>query len=291
MVKILDGTAIAAEIKQELMDEVKGLKEKYGVTPGMALVLVGEDPASKLYVGKKAKTCEGFGIRPFTKFLPEKTTEEELLSLIKELNADPSVHGIVVQLPLPKHIREERITSAISPEKDVDGLNPLNVGKLLMGRECLASPAARGILTILDRSGISVSGKNVVLVGMSDLLGKPLFSFLLQRGAVITACGPKVENLSAYTKRADVLVVDIGRAKAITEDMVKDGAVVIDCGNNFVEGRVVGDVDFDRVKKVVSAITPVPGGVGPMLVVMLMSNLVNAVKRYHLKINPALPTI
>jgi len=279
MAKILDGRAISAEIMQDLAKRIKDLKEKQGITPGMAFVLVGEDPASRLYVGKKANACKGLGIRTFTKFLPEKTTEEELLSLIRELNHDPNVHGVVIQLPLPKHMRTDVVTSAISPEKDVDGFNPLNVGKLLLGRGWLVSPAAKGIMIILDKFRISVSGKHVVIVGMGDLVVKPLFAMLLQRGALITVCDPKVENLSHYTKQADILVVDVGRAKAITKAMVKEGAVVVDCGNNFVGGKVFGDVDFEQVKEIASAITPVPGGVGPMLVATLMSNLVDTAKR------------
>jgi methylenetetrahydrofolate dehydrogenase (NADP+)/methenyltetrahydrofolate cyclohydrolase len=283
MAKILDGRSISAEIRRKLSGRIKELKEKHGMAPGVAFVMVGDDPDSKFYVGKKAITCEILEIRHFTKFLPEKTTEKELLALVRDLNADPKIHGIVVQLPLPAHISKDVVFSTISPEKDVDGLNPINAGNLLLGKEYPVPPAAKGIMTILDSYGISVRGKHAVICGMTELIGKPLFSLLLQRGAVVTACDSKAENISTYTKQAEILIVDIGERHAVRRDMVKEGAVVIDCGEHLSDGVRTGDVDFEDVKEIAYAITPVPGGVGPMILASLMSNLVEAIEKYHLK--------
>lgn len=287
--KIISGTKIAAQIREDLKKEISELKEKYGLTPGLVTILVGDDPASKIYVGQKEKACKNLGIYSKRVDLPLKTTESALLSLIRELNKDAKIHGILVQLPLPEHINPQRVIYAIDPDKDVDGFHPINVGKMVIGEKSILPCTPYGILELLLSSGIQTQGAEVVIVGRSNIVGKPLLNLMLQKrpagNATVTICHTKTRDLAFHTKRADILIAAIGRPKAITRDMVKDGVVVIDVGVNRIgktpEGKVIlaGDVDFEAVKEKAAAITPVPGGVGPMTIVMLMKNTVEAAKR------------
>jgi len=276
--KILDGRAVAQKIRGELSQTVNDLKDKHGITPAVALVLVGEDPASASYVTLKSRISKRVGIHSNIYRLPQNTGEPEIVQLIQALNSDQNIHGIVIQLPLPAHLEEEKITMLVSPKKDVDGLHPLNYGRLLLGLDCSVSPAAQGILTLLDHYQIDLKDKHVVIVGVNKLLGKPLALSVLERGAILTLCDNASESLENYTRMADVLVVDVGVASFIKKGMVKKESVIIDCGNNYVDGRVVGDVAFEQIKDIASVITPVPGGVGPMLTAMLMSNIIQAAK-------------
>ncbi len=266
--KIIDGTAIAAKIRERIKKEVASMKKK----PGLAAIIVGENPASKVYVGIKRKQCEEVGIHSEEHKLPEETTEEELLSLIEKLNNDEKIHAILVQLPVPKHINTEKVLSAIALEKDVDGFNPVNIGKLVDGNENAVPCTPKGIIRLLEESGIKIEGKNAVVVGRSSIVGKPTAMMLLNRNATVKICHSRTKNLGEATRNADILVVAIGKAKMITADMVKKGAVVIDVGINKIEGKLVGDVDFEKVKEKAAFITPVPGGVGPMTVAMLLEN-------------------
>ena len=277
MVIILDGKTLSKRILNTLANEVKELKQK-GITPKISLVLVGEDPSSKSYVKLKSKRAKAIGIQSEVHELPENVSELELIDLIRELNKDESVHGIVIQLPLPIHINEKRVICEIDPRKDVDGLHPLNIGKLMIGEDCLASPAAKGIIALLDEYKIVIKNKHVVILGATELTGKPLAAMLLNRGADTTICQSTSNKIEKHSKNADILVVDIGKPKAIKGFMIKSGAAIIDCGFNYVENKLVGDVDFESVKQIASAITPVPGGVGPMIIAMLLSNLIKAVK-------------
>lgn len=287
--KIIDGTKIAAEIREELKQRVAKLKEK-GITPGLAAVLVGDDPASISYVAGKKKGAEEVGIYAETFHLPADTPEDEVVSLVSRLNKDPKFHGILVQLPLPKHIREEKIIEQISPDKDVDAFHPVNVGKLLRGEECLLPCTPHGIQQLLVRSGYNPEGKHVVIVGRSNIVGKPLAAMLIQKkknaNATVTVCHTGTKNLSSITRQADILVAAMGSAQFIKADMVKEGAVVIDVGVNRIPDptkksgfRLVGDTDFEALKDKVEAITPVPGGVGPMTVTMLLYNTIEAAER------------
>ncbi|MFA4015393.1 MAG: hypothetical protein RUDDFDWM_000473 [Candidatus Fervidibacterota bacterium] len=276
--RILDGKAIAAQIQQEIKLELDELKEKHGITPGLAVVLVGENPASEVYVRNKGRKCEELGIRSIVKRLPESASEKEVIDTVIQLNEDESVHGIIVQLPLPSHIDPEVVISHIDPNKDVDGFHPVNVGWMFIGRNRFVPCTPAGIIEILDRSGIEIEGKRAVVVGRSNIVGKPLSILLLQRNATVTVCHSRTTNLPEVTRQADILVAAVGKARLIKADMVKEGAVVIDVGINRVDDKIVGDVDFDSVKEVASAITPVPGGVGPLTVIMLMRNTVQAAK-------------
>lgn len=288
--KILDGRAISAEIRAELKNDVSRLKER-GITPGLAGVLVGEDPGSVTYVGLKAKACEEVGVAELMCHLPETVTEQELLSNIERLNKDPKVHGIFVQLPLPKHLSqaEDKALAAVSPEKDVDGFQAVNVGKSWLGQSAFVPAVAIAMHEMLIRGGYDVKYKEVVIVNVDNLVGKPLASILAQEKdkamANVTLVHPSTPNLAQYTRRADVLVVSVNKPKFITADMVKDGVVVLDFGGNFVEDpvtkkrRTVGDVDFEPVKEKAEAITPVPGGVGPMLITMLLATTVWSAKK------------
>ena len=253
--------------------------------PGLAVILVGDDPASQVYVRNKGKKCEELGMRSETIVLPAETSEEELLSRIDALNNDPAIHGFLVQLPLPKHIDEDKVIQAIDPDKDVDGFHPVNVGNMLIGKPGFLPATPAGVQQMLIRSGIETAGKHVVVVGRSNIVGKPMASLMVQRGAdaTVTVVHSRTKDLASITRQADILIVAIGKARFITADMVKDGAVVIDVGTNRIEdpthpkgSRLVGDVDFDEVSKKASAITPVPGGVGPMTICMLMANTVKA---------------
>jgi methylenetetrahydrofolate dehydrogenase (NADP+)/methenyltetrahydrofolate cyclohydrolase len=287
---ILDGRKISAEIREELKGEAKRLKEKKGIVPGLAGVLVGEDPGSITYVGLKSKACEEIGIKEMMCRLPENVTEEELLKNIKRLNQDPQVHAIFIQLPLPKHLAgsEEKALAAIVPEKDVDGFHAVNVGKAWLGQSAFIPAVAIAMHEMLIRGGYDIKDKEVVIVNVDNMVGKPLASILVQdkekARANVTLCYPSTPNLASYTRRADVVVVSVNKPKFITADMIKEGAVVLDFGGTFVEDPVtkkrktVGDVDFEAVKEKAGAITPVPGGVGPMLVTMLMFSTVQAAK-------------
>jgi len=286
--KIISGTEVAREIREELKQEIAELKEKHNLIPGLVTVLVGADPASQVYVGQKEKTSQNLGIYSERYDLPEDTSQEELLKLIDKLNNDPKIHGILVQLPLPKHINETEVLYAINPKKDVDGFHPVSLGKLMIGEPDYLPCTPHGIQQLLIRSGVKTEGAEVVVVGRSNIVGKPIANILLQKqegaNATVTICHTRTRDMAFHTKRADILIVAAGKAKAITADMVKDGVVVIDVGVNQIgttaEGKRIlcGDVDFETVKEKASAITPVPGGVGPMTITMLMLNTVRAAK-------------
>lgn len=287
--KIISGTKIAAEIRQEIAEKVKELKGK-GVQPGLAVVLVGEDPASMSYVTAKAKGAEEVGVHEETIHLPANASEEELLKKLSQLNQDPRFHGILVQLPLPKHIDEKKVTYAISPDKDVDAFHPVNVGKLLIGEPDFLPCTPNGIQQLLLRSGYDPSGKHVVIVGRSSIVGKPLMAMLVQKAkggnATVTVCHTGTKDIAHYTREADIIIAAAGAPHVITADMIKEGVVVIDVGVNRIPDpaaksgyRIVGDVDFEAVKEKAEAITPVPGGVGPMTVTMLLLNTVKAAQR------------
>lgn len=279
MAIIIDGNKIAQDIRNEVRQSVLDLKEQKGVVPGLAVILAGDDPASKIYVGKKAQDCAEVGFLSREYKLSAETSEEKLISIIRELNDDNLIHGILVQLPVPKHIRSDNIIEAIDPRKDVDGFHPYNVGRLVAGRPCHPSCTPYGIMELFDRNGIELSGKDAVVVGRSNIVGKPMSFMLLSRNATVTVCHTKTKDLAAVTHRADILVAAAGKAQMIKGDMVKEGAVVIDVGTNRLDnGKLVGDVDFTAVSEKASYITPVPGGVGPMTRAMLLKNTLNAAK-------------
>ena len=274
---IIDGKKISQDIKNELREEVDNLK-KTGVNPGLAVILVGNNPASKVYVSNKKKACEYIGIRSFSYELPEETTEEELLKLINDLNNNQEVHGILVQLPLPNHINENKVLLSIDPSKDVDCFHPYNVGMISIGELNGFLPCTpAGIIELIKRSNIDIEGKNCVVVGRSNIVGKPVANLLLSHNGTVTICHSRTKNLEEICKEADILVAAIGKANFITENMVKEGAVLIDVGINRLEnGKLCGDIDFENCKNKAMAITPVPGGVGPMTIAMLMKNCVKA---------------
>jgi methylenetetrahydrofolate dehydrogenase (NADP+)/methenyltetrahydrofolate cyclohydrolase len=286
--KLIKGAEVAAEIREELKKEIAELKAKHNVVPGLVTVLVGADPASQVYVGAKEKTSKELGIYSERYDLPEDTSQEDLLKLIEKLNKDPKINGILVQLPLPKHLNEEEVLYAIDPKKDVDGFHPVNVGKLMIGEPDYMPCTPAGIQQLLIRSGTQIEGAEVVVVGRSNIVGKPIANILLQKApganATVTICHTKTRDIPFHTKRADILIVAAGRPKYVTADMVKEGVVVIDVGVNEIgktaEGKriLAGDVDFETVKEKAAAITPVPGGVGPMTITMLMMNTVRAAK-------------
>ncbi|MCJ7514959.1 MAG: bifunctional 5,10-methylene-tetrahydrofolate dehydrogenase/5,10-methylene-tetrahydrofolate cyclohydrolase [Dehalococcoidia bacterium] len=287
--KIISGTEVSAEIRQELKNRVKKIIDK-GIIPALAVVLVGEDPASISYVTAKAKGAEEIGMQEETIRLPADTPEKIVLDTVEKLNKDPKFHGILVQIPLPKHIDTEKVISFISPEKDVDGSHPVNIGKVLRGEPCPLPCTPHGVQELLIRSGNSPEGKHVVICGRSNLVGKPLAAILMQKkkgaNATVTICHTGTKDIGYFSRQADIVVAAMGSPKAITADMIKENAVVIDVGVNRVEDktrekgfRLVGDVDFDAIKEKASAITPVPGGVGPMTVTMLLMNTVEAAER------------
>ena len=272
MAQIIDGKIISQEIKDELKEEVAALKAQ-GIEGSLAVVQVGEDPASSVYVRNKKKACEYIGIHSLSYELPEETTEEELLDLIASLNENDAVNGILVQLPVPKHIDADKIIRAISPEKDVDGFHPMNVGRLVIGEKGFVSCTPAGIVQLLKRSGIEIAGKNCVIIGRSNIVGKPMALLMLQENATVTVAHSKTTDLKTVCKTADILIVAIGKKQFITADYIKEGAVVIDVGIHRGEDKkLFGDVCYEEVEPVASAITPVPGGVGPMTIAMLMSN-------------------
>ncbi|MBQ3736575.1 MAG: bifunctional methylenetetrahydrofolate dehydrogenase/methenyltetrahydrofolate cyclohydrolase FolD [Candidatus Methanomethylophilaceae archaeon] len=284
--RIISGPEVSGEIYAELRERIEKLKSE-GTTPGLAVILVGDDPASQVYVRNKGRKCEELGMHSETIVLPKETTEEELLARIDALNKDPSIHGFLVQLPLPKHIDEDKVIEAIDPSKDVDGFHPVNVGRMLIGKPGFLPATPAGVQQMLVRSGVETAGKHVVIVGRSNIVGKPMAALMVQRGfgadSTVTVVHSKTRDLPSITRQADILIVAIGKPRFVTADMVKEGAVVIDVGTNRIDdpthpkgSRLVGDVDFDNVKDKVSAITPVPGGVGPMTICMLMANAVKA---------------
>ena len=275
----IDGKKISSEIKEELKETVAQLKEE-GISACLAVIQVGNDPASSVYVGNKKKACAFIGIESRSYELPEETTQEELLSLIDDLNQDPSVDGILVQLPIPAHMNEKEVIHAISPAKDVDGFHPQSAGALSIGEEGFVSCTPAGIIQLLKRSGIEIEGKECVVVGRSNIVGKPMAMLLLRENGTVTICHSRTRDLREVCKRADILVAAIGKPKFFDDSYVKDGAVVIDVGiHRGADNKLCGDVDYDKVVDKVSAITPVPGGVGPMTIAMLMNNCVEAAKR------------
>jgi methylenetetrahydrofolate dehydrogenase (NADP+)/methenyltetrahydrofolate cyclohydrolase len=279
---VIDGKQVSSQIRQELAGEVRDLKNQ-GLTPGLAVILVGENPASQVYVRQKEKGCSEVGISSIKHELSSSTTEDELLELIDKLNKDSSIHGILVQLPLPKQINEEKVLMAIDPAKDVDGFHPINVGALMVGSGTLLPCTPKGIIELLKRYNADLNGKNAVVVGRSNIVGKPVALLLLRENATVEICHSRTRDLKEHTKKADVLVAAVGRPKFITGDMIKAGAYVIDVGVNRLEKGLVGDVDFEAAKEVAAAITPVPGGVGPMTIAMLLKNTVIAAKNQRLR--------
>jgi methylenetetrahydrofolate dehydrogenase (NADP+)/methenyltetrahydrofolate cyclohydrolase len=288
---IINGDEIAKTIRKEIKVEVDMLKAK-GIDPGLVVIIVGEDPASQVYVRKKGEACNEMGICSETAMLPASTTEEELLELVDKYNKDPKFDGVLVQVPLPKHISEERVLLRIDPSKDVDGFHPMNVGKMLVGADCYLPCTPHGCQELLMRSGNDPAGKHVVVLGRSNIVGKPVACMLIQKAkgadATVTVCHSRTKNIAEITRQADILIAAIGQPKFVKADMVKDGVVVIDVGVNRIADatkksgtRLVGDVDFDEVSKKAKAITPVPGGVGPMTITMLMKNTVQAAKVHH----------
>jgi methylenetetrahydrofolate dehydrogenase (NADP+)/methenyltetrahydrofolate cyclohydrolase len=279
--QLIDGKKTSNIIKEEVGNEIKELKEKYGKGPGLAVVIVGEDSASKIYVGSKVKSCEALGVYSEKYALSEDVSEKELLDLVGKLNADEKIHGILVQLPLPKHINSKVVIDSISPSKDVDGFSAENIGKVLIGDpDTFKSCTPYGVVELLKRYGIEISGKDVVIVGRSNIVGKPLAAMMINESATVTVCHSRTKNLKEKVKSADIVIAAVGIAKFVTEDMVKEGAVVIDVGINRLEnGKLCGDVDFETVSQKASYITPVPGGVGPMTIAMLMKNTLISFKK------------
>jgi len=289
--KIIDGKQVAADMRAELKTEVAQLREQ-GIVPGLGVVLVGEDPASRSYVTAKEQACAEAGIYSDDNRLPADTTQAELIAKVEALNADPRIHGILVQLPLPKHIDEDAVIAAISPDKDVDGFTPGNVGRLVIGQECFMPCTPHGVVQLLARSGVEISGAHVVVVGRSNIVGKPVANMLLQKkqhaNATVTICHTGTRDIAAFTRQADIVIVAAGRPDTLTADMIKEGAVVIDVGVNRIPDdsrkngfRLVGDVDFEGLREKAALLTPVPGGVGPMTITMLMVNTVESAKRHH----------
>lgn len=280
MSKLISGKEVSAFVKDNVKAEVAKLKEK-GITVSLAVILVGEDPASKIYVNNKKKACEDLGINSLEYLLPEDTKTEELLELINTLNNEKSVNGILCQLPLPKGIDEKTVINSISPKKDVDAFHPTNVGRIMIGNYDFVPCTPAGIMEMLAYYNIDPAGKSCVVIGRSNIVGKPMSMLLLHKNGTVTTCHSRTNDLKSITKIADILVAAVGKAKFVTEDMVKDGAVVIDVGMNRDNGKLCGDVDFDNVSKKASYITPVPGGVGPMTIAMLMKNTLTAAKRQN----------
>ena len=277
MANIINGKEISAQIRAEISEKVKEYNERTGKLPGLAVVIVGENPASQVYVRNKKKACEQVGFNSWVYEMPESTTQEELNALVDKLNNDENVHGILVQLPLPKHLNEEEIILRIKPEKDVDAFHPYNVGRITIGNPKFLPCTPAGIMELLHRSNIEISGKECVVIGRSNIVGKPMALLLLSENGTVTVCHSKTRDLKEVCRRADILVVAIGKADFVTADMVKEGAVVIDVGmNRNAEGKLTGDVDFESVSQVASYITPVPGGVGPMTITMLLQNTLRA---------------
>lgn len=281
MCKIIDGKQISADVKAAIAEETKTMKEK-GIEVGLAVVIVGNDPASKVYVRNKTLACEAVGFASYEYALPEETTEEELLELVDKLNNDPKINGILVQLPLPAHLNDKVIIDNIRPEKDVDAFHPVNVGKIMIGDYSFLPCTPAGVMELIKSTGIEVSGKECVVIGRSNIVGKPMSMLLLHQSGTVTICHSKTKNLKDICSKADILVAAVGRAKMVTADYIKEGAVVIDVGMNRDEnGKLCGDVDFEDCKDKAGYITPVPGGVGPMTIAMLMKNTLTAAKQQN----------
>lgn len=280
MSNIIDGKAVSSAVKQRVADEIKSLNSK-GISVCLAVILVGNDPASQIYVSNKKKTCEALGIVSKEYLLPESTTQDELLSLIKKLNNDSSVNGILCQLPLPKGLDEKTVIETIDPAKDVDAFHPVNVGKIMIGDYDFLPCTPAGIIEMLDYYNIDITSKECVVIGRSNIVGKPMAMLLLHKNGTVTICHSKTKNLADMTSKADILIAAVGKANFVTADMVKDGAVVIDVGMNRSCGKLCGDVDFENVAKKASYITPVPGGVGPMTIATLMQNTLTAAKKQN----------
>ncbi len=277
--KKIDGNALAAQIRQRIAEEAKDFKAKRGRDIGLAVIIVGNDPASNIYVSNKEKACAQVGIRSFIYRLQESASQEEVEQLIFTINGDESVDGLIVQVPLPKHLDEQRALSLVSPDKDVDGFSVGNVGNLALGRRCTAACTPSGIIELIRSTGEKIEGKHAVVIGRSNTVGKPVALLLLAENATVTVCHSKTQNLSEITKTADILVSSVGQKGFVTADMVKEGAIVIDVGMNRVDGKLYGDVEYESVCNVAGYITPVPGGVGPMTVTMLLSNTIKAANR------------
>lgn len=276
--KILDGAAMALEVEKELKQRVDALREK-NVVPGLCVILVGNDPASQTYVANKEKACARLGIHSQTLRMGAETTQAELEASIERANEDEAIHGILVQLPLPAHLDEHRALALIRPEKDVDGFHAVNMGRLARGEDCVVACTPKGALHMLKAAGVPIAGKNAVVIGRSNIVGKPMALLLLQENATVTICHSRTENLAEYTRRADILVAAVGKPRFVTADMVKEGAAVLDVGINRVDGKLCGDVDFETVKEKAGWISPVPGGVGKMTIAMLMENTVSAAEK------------
>lgn len=280
MAEIIDGKHVSRELRKSISEQITAFVKDTGVIPGLAVILVGDDPASAVYVRNKHKACIEVGINSYEIHMPKGTTENELIQKIEELNNDKNVHGILVQLPLPKHISEDRIINSIKPEKDVDAFHPVNVGKILTGKYDFIPCTPAGIIELLHFYNIDICGKSCVVVGRSNIVGKPMALLLLQENGTVTICHSKTKNLAEITKQADILIVAIGKPNYISSDMIKEGAVVIDVGiNKNSDGKLCGDVDFTSAFSVASKITPVPGGVGPMTITMLLKNTLTAAKK------------
>ena len=278
--RLIDGKALAQQVRDQLAIESAAVLAKTGVKPGLATILVGDDPASHQYVKSKQKACEAAGIYIDDHKLSASTTQAELLSLIEKMNADPKIHGILVQLPLPKHIESRIVLEAVSPDKDADGFHPYNFGRLVEGNPVFEACTPKGVIKMIESIGVGIEGKRAVVLGRSNIVGKPLALMLLQRNATVTICHSKTKDLPAVCREADLLLVAIGKAKFVTADMVKEGAVVIDVGTNrWTDGKLCGDVDFEPVSQKAGWISPVPGGVGPMTIAMLLANTVESAKR------------
>ena len=277
--RIIDGKSIAKELRESLAPRVAALKEQ-GIIPGLTVIVVGDDPASAIYVRNKERACVKLGMNSQVLRFPAETTQEEILNIVRLLNQDDSVHGILVQLPLPRHIDEQAVLRAIDPDKDVDGFHAMNAGRLMNGEPGFVACTPKGVMRLLEVSGVELDGKNAVVVGRSNIVGKPMALLLLQKNCTVTIAHSHTKDLAAVTRSADILVVAVGRAGFITGDMIKPGAAVMDVGINRVDGKVVGDVDFESAKEVASCITPVPGGVGAMTIAMLMENTVEAAENY-----------
>ena len=281
MVTIMDGKALSLKLKEQMKQRIEQLKQQ-GINPKLVVVLVGDNSASQVYVRNKHKSCGEVGIESEVITMPEQTTQQELLEVVERLNQDETVDGILVQLPLPKQIDEKTVLRSILPEKDVDGFHPVNVGLLSIGDECFAPATPSGIIAMFQEYGIDIAGKNCVIIGRSNIVGKPMAALLLKNHATVTICHSKTEDLASYTRRADVVIVATGHRHTLTADMVKEGAVVVDVGMNRNEqGKLCGDVDYEEVKEKASFITPVPGGVGPMTITELLENTIQAAQRHH----------
>ena len=287
--QIIDGKQVAADMRAELKEQVAQLKTQ-GVVPGLGVILVGDDPASRSYVTAKERACEEIGLHSDDNRLPVDTTQKDLLALVQKMNADPKINGILVQLPLPKHLDEDEVLLAINPDKDVDGFHPVSVGRMVVGQKSFLSCTPHGVIKLLLRSGVTIEGANVVIVGRSNIVGKPLANMLIQKNpmgnATVTVCHTRTKDVGRFTREADIVIAAAGWPNTVTADMVRDGAVVIDVGVNRVEDaskkngyRLVGDVDFEAIKEKASFITPVPGGVGPMTITMLLYNTVESARR------------